>query len=255
MESLGVIGMAVLVAICAAVGAKLVLLASRTRRIPELAMGAGYLLFGALGYPLAAAARAGISDSPEVAGALLAWALLVQNLGVLACYVFVWQVFRRGASGGLALAVAGLALGASWIGHAFDPGYAGARSGGPWYYTGLAVRAAAFVWASVEAYAYYARLRRRLRLGLADPVVANRVLLWGLSSSWIAFGFAVFFVGQRSAGATATPVVLLTALCGLGGGTAIWLAFFPTAAYERWLRAGQPAVAEPGSGAEDAWPR
>lgn len=236
------LGMGVLVAVCAAVGVKLLWLGARAGRVPELAMGAGYLFFGGLGYPLSAAARSGVGGSPELSGGLLASALLLQNLGVVACYVFTWQVFRSDARGRAAVVVAAAALGASWVGHAFDPGFAGARSGGPWYYAGLCVRALAFVWAAAEAMTYYTQLRRRLRLGLADPVVANRVLLWGISSLLIAVAFAVFFAGQRSAaGVTATPIVLLTAACGLTAGVAIWMAFFPPLAYRRWLRAGQPA--------------
>jgi hypothetical protein len=237
------LGMGVLIAVCAAVGIKLLALGIRTRRIPELAMGAGYLCFGGLGYPLSAAARAGAGGSPEVSGALLASALLLQNLGVLGCYVFTWQVFRRDRWGLAAAAAAAVALGASWAGHGFDPGWTGARSAGPWYYTGLAVRAAAFAWAALEAGSYHAQLRRRLRIGLADPVVTHRVLLWCVSSTLIVVAFGVFFLGQRSrAGVTATPVVLLTAACGLGAGAAIWLAFFPPTPYLRWLRAGRLAA-------------
>src|SRR5262249_16178730 len=50
---------------------------------------------------------------------------------------------------------------------------------GPSYWINFAARVSGVVWMSVESFRYGAMLRRRLRLGLADPLVANRFLLWG----------------------------------------------------------------------------
>ena len=236
MGSLAGVGIGCLIVSCAAVGLRLVRLGARTRRAPELALGASYLLFGALGYPLAAVARASAADGAADAGAWLAAALAIQNLGVLACYFFNGRVFRPGRVGACVTAAGGLLLALSWIGHGVEPGWAGAESRGPWYYLGLATRAAVFVWGAAEAFAYWARLRRRARIGLADPVVANRMLLWGTSSLLIALAFAVFALGTLSpGGVNAAPVVLSVSAAGLGAGATMTLAFFPPAFYRRWL--------------------
>jgi hypothetical protein len=244
--SLALLGIGCLIVSCAAVGLRLVALGLRGRRLPELAMGAGYLLFGAAGYPLAAVARASAAEGAADAGLWLAAALAIQNLGVIGSYVFSWRVFRPGRVG-LAVTTAGaLLLALSWLGHGVEPGWAGAESRGPWYYAGLATRAAAFVWGATEALAYWRRLRLRLALGLADPVVANRVLLWGTSSLVIALGFGVFAAATfLPAGVNAPPVVLAVSACGLAASATMTLAFFPPARYLRWVSAAASGRSEP----------
>lgn len=155
---------------------------------------------------------------------------------MIGCYVFTARVFRPGRAGVAVAAAGALLLATSWIGHGIEPGWPGARSHGAWYFLGLATRAAAFVWCAAEAFAYWARLRRRLRIGLADAVVANRMWLWGTSSLLIALGFAVFAAGTLSAGGVnAAPVVLTVSAIGLLAAAAMTLAFFPPAFYLRWL--------------------
>jgi hypothetical protein len=236
MGSLALIGVGCLIVACTAVGLRLLARGARGRRTPELALGASYLLFGALGYPLGAVARASAADGAAGAGSWLAVALAIQNLGIVACYVFNARVFRPGRTGTALAAAGALLLAISWIGHGIEPGWAGARSHGPWYSLGLATRAAAFVWGAAEAFHHRARLARRERLGLADTVVANRMLLWGASYLLIALGFGVFAWGMVSPGGVNAPAVVLPlAACGLGAATAMTLALFPPAFYRRWL--------------------
>ena len=44
-------------------------------------------------------------------------------------------------------------------------------------------RSAALLWAFFECARYYGLMRRRVALGLAEPVVANRFLFWSLSTA------------------------------------------------------------------------
>ena len=249
METTALAGMGCLVVVCAAVGVRLLALGLRSGGTPERALAAAYLLFGAVGYPLGAWARARAASGDPHAGLWLAAALAIQNVGIAGVYVFVAGVFRPGRSGRAATAAGALLLAASWLGHGVEPGWAGAASRGGWYFLGLATRAAAFVWAAAEGFAYWARLRRRVALGLADPVVANRMWLWGASSAAIALAFAIFALAGVSRGAAnATPVVLALAACGLAGSAAMALAFFPPARYRRWLRARAPQPTGAGGG-------
>jgi hypothetical protein len=86
-------------------------------------------------------------------------------------------------------------------------------------------------------------MRRRVRLQLADPVVSNRFLLWGLGAGAAGVGTAV---GGSMQWWTQLPpiempwVMLSSSLHGLVAAVAMWLAFVPTSRYTRWIwvRAG-----------------
>jgi hypothetical protein len=94
-------------------------------------------------------------------------------------------------------------------------------------------RSAALLWLFFESASYARSMRRRLRLGLADPIVANRFVLWAIWTGALAL-IPLFVLGLRAA----------LAVLGAGGATAVaagWLAFFPPASYQRWI--GARAVA------------
>ncbi len=92
-------------------------------------------------------------------------------------------------------------------------------------------------WAASESLRYYGLMKRREALALAEPLVTNRFLLWGIGA--LAGATATVFSGTMIAlGAAADSQLLIglrltTALCGATSAIAIWLAFFPPAAYRR----------------------
>jgi hypothetical protein len=59
-------------------------------------------------------------------------------------------------------------------------GFAPVMFAGVGHWIGWAGRTAAALGIAFESFRYWRMLRRRLRLGLADPVVTNRFLLWGI---------------------------------------------------------------------------
>ena len=93
-------------------------------------------------------------------------------------------------------------------------------------------------------------MERRLRIGLADPVVSNRFLLIGVWSS-IAFLLALtdpaarllYFLRSGTTDvwdpAIGLPIILIvlptTSLFATLGALVLFLAFFPLAGYRRWL--------------------
>jgi hypothetical protein len=82
-------------------------------------------------------------------------------------------------------------------------------------------------------------MRRRVRLLLADPVVANRFLLWGFGAGAAGFGSALGGVVQWWTGLPPLELpglMLSSSLHGLAAAIAMWLAFVPNAAYTRWVR-------------------
>jgi hypothetical protein len=82
-------------------------------------------------------------------------------------------------------------------------------------------------------------MQRRARVGLGDPVVANRFLLWAIGAGMAGAGSLVgtlvgLVLGQPLG---QLPVLTLTLSCfGMTSACALWLAFAPPEAYLRWVR-------------------
>jgi hypothetical protein len=131
------------------------------------------------------------------------------------------------------LAGAGHALAAS------APGAGSVEVTGPWLLLCYAGYVGCFLWSAAEALYRHTLARRRLAVGLAEPVVADRFLLWGI------FGLAAAGVVAANAlgvllgeNLSTSPVVLLPmAVFGLAASAAIYLAFVPPAPYLRWVEA------------------
>ncbi len=235
-------GVALLIAADAVVGVRLVLLARRTRRLPELALGSALLLMGAIGYPLSIAARRGLGAEGGFEVAALGAALAFQNAGCAAMAIATAWTFRassrraRGAALGMAAALA-----ASWTVQAVTGDFAIPAGRTLAYWTGFALRAAAFAWSAAESWATFALLRRRLRLGLADADVTDRFRLWAQSATGVTAGFAVFGAALVAGvdPAVSAWVLVSTSAVGCVSATTLWLAFLPP----RWyLRRFQPTA-------------
>ena len=105
-----------------------------------------------------------------------------------------------------------------------------------------------------ESFRYWALLQRRLRIGLADPLVANRFLLWGvwaatvtllnlsdpLARAWYcAVAGTTTELIPEVARHMIVVVVALTSALGLVAAACLFLTFFPTAGYRRWVLSRQ----------------
>jgi hypothetical protein len=100
-----------------------------------------------------------------------------------------------------------------------------------------------------EALYYYSLMRRRMRLGLADPVVADRMRLWGWAGNaiallWLGVGVARTIGGP---GGINHPVTLLfIAVMGFVASVTNWLVFLAPPAYRRRVeRRAARAAASP----------
>lgn len=183
---------------------------------------------------------------PELAGLLLALAFAAQDLAALAIGIATWKTFRpRSRWLGPALGSFGVLHVVSLVGQQLEVGFRGGRDEGIFYFLGFFLRFAPYAWTCAEAFRYHAALRRRLVLGLADPVVADRIRLWAWASLAICVGFAVFLAGRLLTGnAAGSPwVVGTTSLIALASSVAMTLAFFPPPAYLRRLCARASAAA------------
>jgi hypothetical protein len=226
------------------VGARMLLLARRTRGRPELLVGAGALLVAGVGLPASVGSGFGQAVA-EVAVPVWVASELATQVGIFLMYLFTQQVFRPGtrlAKALVTLAATSMAVGLAGAGRALAvaaPEAGSVEVTGPWLLLCYAGYVGCFLWSAAEALRRHVLARRRLTLGLAEPVVADRLLLWGI------FGLAAAgVVGANALGVllgenlSTSPVVLLPmAVLGLAASAAIYLAFLPPAPYLRWVEA------------------
>lgn len=225
----------------------LLLRAWRSRELPELllglhlllAMGAGYLL---ISMGIVATHYAGASR--EMVAWLIGAGYFATILGLIATLIFNYRVFRPGSRRALVfigLAIAAMGLG--WAGYGLSEELGRARFEGTWLWIMMGGILAANLWVALEPLSYRRRLLRRLKLGLAEPLVVDRFLLWGCGSlartAMVVVGAIASLAEQYI---LAKPSLVLTmgvfvfaSACGLFTAVAYWLTFFPTHTYSRWV--------------------
>jgi hypothetical protein len=240
MELLGGIGGGAYCIVGAVIGLRLLLLSARTRKLPEFLIGLATLFLAGLGYPLSAVARevpdldASIRTVLGTTGAVLAAVGLAANTG------FTWMLFRRGvpwASALLALVVLGAA--GLFIAQSISGGWASGEFFWRWLPFWVIV---SFGWAFLECSRYHLLLRRRLRLGMAEPVVTNRFALYaaamGLAVLTASLGWVYMWL--RLEMVTHPVGGLLLFVLGTTSSSLMMLAFLPPHAYLAWVRARAP---------------
>lgn len=226
------------------VGLKLLLLASRTRQLPEFTVGSALFCYATVAQTTLFVSSCLGPDAPHGQHmALLALRLLAYYLTLLGLSVFTWQVFgvasrwRQALTTLIAVSAIltiGSAYWASWnqLGiHGQLPFYA--RFGASPQY-GIV-----FAWMSAESLQYYRLMRKRQRLGLADPVVTNRFGVWGVSAGASSLLIAGLLSVQLTRNILLGDEPLSSALIsatGLVNTVGWWLTFMPPAAYTRWLK-------------------
>jgi hypothetical protein len=239
--------LAVMLVVGTAAGVRLLAAAWRNRRTPELWIGLSTLLPSLAGILDKASLHELDAGHPGAAFALQAAARAVYVLGGVALACGLQRIFRpeerwaRALLAGLALWLAGSCL-------AWAAGGQHSRVTGPTL-GNLAfdcARVAPFVWGAVESFAYFAAMRRRQQLGLADPVIAHQFLLWGISFTAMGGLLAWVVVARHVLGASPMewpPSVTVLALLGLVASTSIYAAFFPPQPWRRWVAARARAAA------------
>lgn len=253
LEPLALLSAVAFVAVGAAVGAKLLWLARRTRGLPELLIGGALLLLSAVAWPLLLLVNAeGALSEPALRGAH-AVAALCMGAGWSAVFVFTWQVFRPDERWARTFALAGICVELVAAGLVAlraltleDPAALRAPSR-----AGLALlfgAQALYVWTALEAFRYRALLRRRIPLGLAEPLVADRFGKWGWTGVFGLGSLTPGVIAQLSGGDPSSPGShLVVGVCGLATSAALYLAFLPPASYARFVRQHAPVPA-PGGG-------
>lgn len=164
------------------------------------------------------------------------------GLGTLTLPAFTYLVFRRDLPAARLLAFALIAFAAFGTAHQIHRIFvtaAGAEVSPsvPFF----ASRALATGWAALEALRYRRMYVKRLALGLADPVIANRFFLYAIWTGVMALMAAGTLTGSLASEALGVRwqsfVLKPMRLVGLIAGVAVYLNFLPPAAYLRWIEA------------------
>ncbi|MCG8591629.1 MAG: hypothetical protein MJE66_20215 [Proteobacteria bacterium] len=235
------------------VAVRLLLLRRRTRQLPELIIGVALLAFCAVGHPLSLVSRKILQTFGfEVMAVTNSLAATGTALTVVGVYVFTTMVFRPDSrrawiATGLATAVAagtGVGIVVTVLGTlaSVDPAEAATAAYSPLSRLFIAASTANFItgfaWMGVEALRYHQLMRRRLALGMSDPVVVNRFLVWGVGNVGAAAISSLLMVTAIMGLSFVThPVpLLLVALSGLVSTTTWILTFLAPQRYLNWVR-------------------
>jgi hypothetical protein len=213
-------------------------LARRTQQLPERILGITFLLMGVsyLFYEIPFALESEALLVPFSLVGRLLW-----NASVVTTAAFTRVVFhpdQRWAGalvrGIVILLFAGLAVS---FHHGDLEGMA--PIGNPGFWLEWVGQVIPFVWIAVDALTEYSTARRRARIGLSNPLVANRYLLFagfGLVQLATIVLLIPMYIGYETdnSGFTDTTDQLMGSLEMLTIAM-IWLAFFPPRLYRRWM--------------------
>lgn len=216
-------------------GTRLIWLWRRTREWPELIIGASFWLAGGFGYMawLAMGVFIGGGASPETIHLIGTIGLAFTVLGAFCNGIGTAIIFRSGRRWAQVwVAFMGLGMLACWCLYASRPA---GESATEFWWT-IVMAAPLYVWGAFEAISLGRMLGKRARLGLVEPMVANRTMLFGVCSAAVVVSIAISYSAQLIYGLVPPPwTATLASFSLLVGAGAIWLGFFPPAAFRTWL--------------------
>jgi len=223
---------------------RLLMAAQRTRGAAEIAMGTYQLMIvGAiLVYWVLRilVARERVEHVFQVA----VFANLLIALGVVAMAVGIWRIYRASSQWAAVLCgVLSVVVLAGWawtsVGNVL-PITAATTPSNTFFVSG---RSAVYLWGGIEGLRYSMLMRKRVALGLGDPIIAHQIMLWGffsltMGSLAVCTLSAGYILGDAYDGSAAS--LFITPVASLVASICLWLGFFPPASYRRMI-GGQEA--------------
>lgn len=237
IEVLGALGLIAFLIASVAIGVRLLLIGSRTGNVPELAIGLGFVVGAVVGYvPETVVLSTDLLD-PQTETSVLAVTQIALRGAPVALVVFTLAVFRPSelwarAFGTLILA----ALVVSWVAFPNTRILAENEVDVFWYDVFAVSRSLAAAWGAAESFLYYRKARLQVQLGLMSPVLADRFWLWGVGlSALTALLGTTIWAALLGIDPATSGWVLLESLFGTIGAFTLWLTFFPSRAYKRYV--------------------
>jgi len=224
----------------ATVGVRLVALWWQNRQLPELLIGLGVLGIGPVGFGCITFGQILQPDHSFTSRVIFAIGVFAASGGAFAQYFFNYAVYHPDSRVIREIVrAAGAGLLACCLWQWASDGFASVQQQlDASYVVRSAFQVGCLLWGSIEALRYWRMMRRRMRLGLADPVVTNRFFLWGVGAGAAGVGTAVGIAAQMWIGRPPLEipwVTLSSSMHGLVAAVAMWFAFLPSEAYTRFL--------------------
>jgi hypothetical protein len=215
-------------------GVRLLRLSQRTREQPELLLGLYFALSGVyyLGFNLPGLLGDGV---PAWIGVAVEW---IYVFGVFPYLLFTRSVFRpRDAWGAGVVGVCSALLLAGTLMLTID-GSVEYSLDNPWFLAQWVGYTTPCAWMCWEAMLYRRSARKRSRIGLCPPIVANRYLLLALFAGFQVLACLVDLLLAHEVGADQTISQITDALLGgteMASIALLWLAFFAPQSYSSWI--------------------
>jgi hypothetical protein len=218
----------------------------RERRRPELLLGAHlFLALGVGSLLLTVVSAASYQDTGLGPATLTAMAVVGNSIvifGLMAALWFNYDVFHGGKSAGRLLAWTCTVLmwaGFAWL--ALKGGLSGPDPFGRVYLPFGFAMVLADLWVAADALRFRAQLVKRLALGLAEPIVVERLALWGYGAlariGLVAMApiVSALHVSAERRVELAPALYMLSGFLILTTCVAYWLMLAPTEGYRRWV--------------------
>jgi hypothetical protein len=234
-------------------GIRLLSLARRSKQVPEF-WGGLYFIGAAIGLAMRVLGSSLFLTEPELANTINTIGHLTFASGTIAMTVFTQRVFHPSSVRAQLFAAMTIVAILLTSAHTLLAGFTSIENSYSMVATNFA-RLVPTCWAFYESLNYWLSMRRREALGLADPILTNRFLLWSIwtgavtllpmialavrTLSIITLGNDQFIEGP---GAALMPMVLriirvIFVVIAPVAAVALSLSFFPPAAYLDRIRA------------------
>jgi len=227
------------------VGVRLLAQWGRTRELPELLLGLGVLGIGPVGFGFLLLAAAAGANDPRAPSVLAGISAVAVGGGASSKAIFNWKIYHPTSRGAAAIAFAAIALLAFAVAaEGVTTGYAPESWMRPgWILLREAVQVGVLLWGAAEALVWWGRMRRRVRVGLGDALVASRFLFWGIGAGMAGVGSLLGGVIALVQGRGITELPELTVMLSMFGMTSavsLWLAFATPKWFKRRVQASRP---------------